>query len=153
MLNCLQVINESGASGSSRPNLTQMTISKDTRPYSLPNVLPRKKVLTTMWYFHLSLKRLFDDCYGNGSSLCFRAPSNGCENCHSEWKKHSWISLKVLWLTERNTWCVNWRSQYTDLNKLPENSTLSSMIPLHLLNLKKILLIDVYIWRSVEVSL
>ena len=37
------------------------------------------------------------------------------------------------------------RSQNTNLNKLPDNGTLSSMIPLQLLDLKKTLLIDVFI--------
>ena len=40
-------------------------------------------------------------------------------------------------MKEKNTWLANLRSQYTDLNKLPDNGTLSSMIPLHLLDLKK----------------
>jgi len=46
---------------------------------------------------------------------------------------------------ENNTWCVNLRSQYTDLNRLPGNGILSSMILLGPLDLRKTLLIDVYI--------
>ena len=45
--------------------------------------------------------------------------------------------MKVSPLKEKNTWLANLRSQYMDLNKLPDNGTLSSMIPLHLLDLKK----------------
>ena len=40
-----------------------------------------------------------------------------------------------------------------DLNKLPDNGILSLMIPLHLLDLTKTLLIGVLIWRLVGVSL
>ena len=47
------------------------------------------------------------------------------------------INLKVLWLKENNTLCVNLRSQYTDLNKLPGNGLLSSMIPSRHLDLRK----------------
>lgn len=46
---------------------------------------------------------------------------------------------------ERNTWHVNLKDQYIDLNKLPENGILSSMILLFLLVLRKNLLINVYI--------
>jgi len=46
---------------------------------------------------------------------------------------------------ERNTWCVKLRGQYIDLNRLPGNGILSSMILLHPLDLRKTLLIDVYI--------
>ena len=38
--------NESGVNGSSRPNVTQKAILKDTKPDLLPKVLLRKKVLT-----------------------------------------------------------------------------------------------------------
>ena len=39
-----------------------------------------------------------------------------------------------------NTWCVNLKDQYMDLNKLLDNDILSSMILLFLLGLKKTLL-------------
>jgi len=54
---------------------------------------------------------------------------------------NQWGSFKK----ERNTWCVNLRNQYTDLNRLPENGILSSMILLCPLDLTKTLLISVYI--------
>jgi len=38
---------------------------------------------------------------------------------------------------ERNTWCVNLRNQYMDLNKLTGNDTLSSVILLCHLVLKE----------------
>jgi hypothetical protein len=60
-------------------------------------------------------------------------------------KKSIWINLRVPPLKEKNNWLATLRSQYTDLNKLPNNGTLSSMISLHNLDLKKILLIGAFI--------
>jgi len=54
---------------------------------------------------------------------------------------NQWGSLKK----ERNTWCVNLRNQYIDLNRLPDNDILRSIILLRPLDLRKTLLIDVYI--------
>jgi len=49
--------NESGVNGSSRPNVTQKEILKDTKPDLLPKVLLRKKVLTIQRPFLLFLRR------------------------------------------------------------------------------------------------
>ena len=48
-------------------------------------------------------------------------------------------------LKEKNTWLANLRNQYMDLNKLPGSGILSFIIPLLLLDLRKTLLIGVYI--------
>lgn len=47
------------------------------------------------------------------------------------------INLKDFPLRERNTWYVNLRNQYTDSNRLSIIGTLSLMIPLLFLALKK----------------
>jgi len=54
---------------------------------------------------------------------------------------NQWGSLKK----ERNTWCVNLRNQYMNLNRLPGNCILSSIILLRLMDLRKTLFINVYI--------
>ena len=53
--------------------------------------------------------------------------------------------LKAFQLKKRKTWCVNLRDQYVDLSKPLDNGILTLMILLPLLDLRKILLIGVYI--------
>ena len=49
---------------------------------------------------------------------------------------------------EINTWCVELRNQYMDLNKLSDNNILSSMILLLLFGFKENMIDRVYISRG-----
>lgn len=55
-----------------------------------------------------------------------------------------------LTIKERNKWYIKFKNQYTDLNKLSDDGILSLTELLSPLNLRKLMLIGVYIYMKVS---